>query len=307
MKYRINPAELTSVFTLPCRVADEQLKLTGAVQLKVLLWVYRHISEAPDSAAIAKAIGVPEADINDALRYWCDAGILLCADEPAVTVPAPKNEVPKKTVSPQTRKPDRVEVSKRGLECPEIAFLLQEAQQLFGRCLRQSEASTLVWLYDDEGMGVAVLLMLIQYAVSEERCNIGFIERTALDWIDSGVTDLKTAEAKLNELARRKTAWGIVCRAFSMDRRAPSKKEQETAYKWIEEWKYGQDILKAAYDACADSISKFSFPYIDKIITGWHKQGVKTLDDIENIEKPEKKNSYGTYDLSLAEKMLDSD
>lgn len=302
MKYIIDTAFLANTFVLPQKVADEHLKLAGAVQLKVLLYIFRNIASTPDAENISAALGVPVADINDALRYWCDAGILYSledkGEEPQKAADKPK------AVAAQATKPDRAEVARRGLECPEIAFLLQQAQQIFGRNLRQSETSTLVWLYDDQGMGVAVLLMLIQYAMSEERCNIGFIERTALDWINSGVTDLKSAEQKVKELAIRKTAWGIVCSAFHIDR-APSKREQENAHKWVNEWGYDKQMLKTAYDMCVDATSKMSMPYIDKIITGWHKQGVKTADDIEKIQKPQTKtDSYDTYDLSLAEKIL---
>mgnify|MGYP004526420465 CR=1 FL=1 len=302
MKYIIDTAHLANTFVLPQKVADEHLKLAGAVQLKVLLYIFRNIAAMPDAQNISSALGVPVADINDALRYWCDAGILYPLEEQK-TEPAKTADKPK-TVAAQVTKPDRAEVAKRGLECPEIAFLLQQAQQIFGRNLRQSEASTLVWLYDDQGMGVAVLLMLIQYAMSENRCNIGFIERTALDWINSGVTDLKSAEQKVKEFALCKTAWGIVCSAFHIDR-APSKKEQENAHKWVNEWGYDKQMLKTAYDLCVDTTSKMSLPYIDKIVTGWHKQGVKTLGDIEKIQKPQTKtNGYDTYDLSLAERIL---
>lgn len=302
MKYIIDTALLANTFVLPQKVADEHIKLAGAVQLKVILYVFRNIAAAPTAEQIADALGVPVADINDALRYWCDAGVLYALDEKG----APKEE-PKpaqKPVVAQVVKPDRIQVTKRGNECPEIAFLLQQSQQIFGRNLRQSEMSTLVWLYDDYGMSVAVLLMLIQYAKNEERLNIGFIERTALDWISSGVEDLKSAEQKVKELALRKTAWGIVSSAFSIDR-APSKKEQENAHKWVNEWHYDRTMLKIAYDMCVDSTSKMSLPYIDKIITGWHKQGIKTESDIAKTQKPQAKTeTYDTYDLSLAEKIL---
>ena len=49
----------------------------------------------------------------------------------------------------------------------------------FGRGLKSNEQSTLVWIYDDLGLDVSVILMLIQFAVTEGRANISFIEKTA--------------------------------------------------------------------------------------------------------------------------------
>lgn len=305
MKYIIDTAFLANTFVLPQKVADEHLKLAGAVQLKVLLYIFRNIAAAPDAENISAALGVPVADINDALRYWCDAGILYSLEEQKEA----KAEEPakKKTVDLQISMPDRAEVARRGLECPDIAFLMQQAQQIFGRNLRQNETSTLVWLYDDYGMNVAVLLTLIQYAKSEDRCNSSFIKTTALDWIESGVTDLKAADNKIKELAMRKTAWGIVARAFCIDR-APSKKEQEKAHKWVNEWGYDRQMLKLAYDLCVDTTSSMSLPYIDKIITSWHKQGIKTPQEVEKLQEvktaQKKPDNFDTYDLSLAEKIL---
>lgn len=308
MKYSVDFTKLNGVFTLPCAIADEHIKLAGAVALKVIMLVFRDLSKAPDADEIAGVLGISSADVSDALSFWCDRGILIKENEPQKesTASQKEPEKPKKAVAPKIEKPDRAQVAKRGLECSDIAFILNEAQGMFGRCLRQSEASTLVWLYDDQGMSAGVLMMLIQYAVSEDKCNIGFIERMALDWINSGVEDIKSAEQKITDIAVRKTDWGIVCKAFSIEKRAPSKKEQENAYKWIEKWGYGSDVLKAAYDTCVDTISKFSLPYIDKILTEWHSKGIQKPQDIEKKEKkPEQNNSFGTYDLSKAESLLD--
>ena len=62
-------------------------------------------------------------------------------------------------------------------------------------------------------------------------------------------------------------------------------------------------MLKLAYDTCVDSKSKFSFPYVAKIIENWHNNGYKTPNDIKD-DKP--KNNTATYDIDLYEKMLNS-
>ncbi len=72
----INPSAYDSVFVLPTSVADKHIRLAGAVQLKVLLWIFRHSAEKPEIQDVSSALGIPCADISDALQYWIEAGII---------------------------------------------------------------------------------------------------------------------------------------------------------------------------------------------------------------------------------------
>ena len=144
--------------------------------------------------------------------------------------------------------------------------------------------------------------MLLEFAASEGKFSISFIEKTAIDWINSGVETIADAESKIIELTERKTAWREVCKVFNIERRMPSTNEMKYSYTWIKEWGYKSDILKAAYDACVDATGKLSIPYINKVLTNWHKNKVKTVADIEKLDtnKPEKTNGT-SYDLKKIE------
>lgn len=309
MDYTINPTAFTSAFTVPCSVVDKHIKLAGAAQLKVLLWIMRNMGDGICIEKISQAIGLPEMDVKDALQYWIEAGIIIATGEKPQKPQPEEKKTAKTAVRKAAIKPSREEVARRGLECPEIAFLLQEAQLKFGRGLRQNEASTLVWLYDDEGLSAALILMIIEYAKSENKCNIGFIERTAIDWINSGIDSISAAEKKIRELNDQKIAWNIVRSAMGIEDRRPSPNELKLAYKWVVEYGFSREILAEAYNQCVDNTSKFSMPYIRKILEDWHKKNVKTIEDIKTLKKPaktkpNKKNNYAAYDLELAEKML---
>ena len=148
-----------------------------------------------------------------------------------------------------------------------------EAQQKFGRNLKTNETSTLVWLYDDEGLDVSLILMIIQYAVAHNKANIRFIESTAVDWINKGVDSIALADEELRKMSLGEQAWKIVCSAFGLESRKPSKKETELATLWIDEWKLSKENLVEAYEECVNAKSKFSFAYTAKIIENWHKDG----------------------------------
>jgi len=304
MNYSINPASLLGGFLLPSDVADKHIKMAGAVQLKTLLYIYRNPASPINPEDIAAYLSVPAADVRDSLAFWADAGILLCEGKVAeVTVPAQMPKTP--SVRPAAQKPDRAEVARRGAENEEIAFLLREAQQKLGRTLRQNEASSLVWLYDDEGISISVLLMVIEFAISDGKPNIGYIERTALDWADSGVEDVSAAERKINEIYKTRSSFGVLRSAFGLGDRKPGKKELEYARLWVEDWKISRELLSRAYEICVDNTGKYSITYIASVIKKWHGEGVKQLSDIKE-ETPKKNGGMETYDRSLFSDMINS-
>ena len=301
MSYYINPSAFSAVFTVPADVADRHLKLARGEHIKVLLYIMRNLSSGIDTKKISEAVDIPEYDVNEALLYWADAGILIPDN------PQPAAEKIKPAAVKKQEKPARGDVARRGAEDGKIKYLLQETQMRFGRNLKSNEASTLVWLYDDQGMDVSLILMIVQYAAAHNKANMRFIESTAVDWLDRGIDNVSAADEELRKIAMGEEAWRIVSTVFGFERRKPSKKETELSLKWINEWKISKEMLEAAYDACVDAKSKFSFAYVAKIIESWHEKGYKKPEDIEKragTAGAGEETGYAAYDLGLFEEML---
>lgn len=318
MNYLLNPVTFTSSISVPSTVVENYLSLAGAVQLKVLLFAIKNITpQGIDPKNIADALNISVSDAEDSLRFWADAGVFI-APNASQTVSAAAETAPKKTVVLKTVKPTRSEILKRSAECNEITFLLREAQNVFGRALKQSESSTLVWLYDDEGMSAALILTLLEYAKSVERLNIGFIERTGISWVENGVLTVADADSYLNQIAQKNYAWSVVQKAFGLDKRMPSKKELTLSDLWVNQYKISRELLNYAYNLCVDNTGKFSMSYISKIIESWQKSGVKTVLDakasIENQKKVKtkskapssSKNTYSTSNMEEFDKFINN-
>lgn len=305
MNYSINTAIFGNTFSVPCDVADKHLKLATLSQLKVLLYFMRNISDGINPEQISKATALPQSEVEDALLFWSQCGILKSE--------APVQSRVREAVVVTAQMPSRADVIKRGLEDERLAFLLREAQLKFGRNLKQNENSLLVALYDDYGMDVSVILLLLGYAVSEKRCNISFIKTVASKWLNAGVETVTDAEALIADAAKQRLAWGVVQKVFGIEKRNPSEKELELSNKWVNEWCFGTDMLKAAYDVCVDSKTKLSLAYIDSILKNWHTSGFKTPADVAAAKQTKKsaksaqKSDYAGYDLDLYEKMLNED
>lgn len=309
MPYCINIGELSNTFSVPSSVADKHIKLSGAVQLKVLLVALKNNAADIIPEEVAEKLSISIPDVIDALNYWADCGILTNKDAKVVTTEtSSKKTEPKVVTKPQIEKPDREEIIKRGVDSPEIAFLMREAQLKFGRFLRPTEASVLLWLHDDEGFSVPLILTLLSFAVNEGKATTGFIERTAVNWIKNGVDTVQEAEKAIAVHNAKKSAWNKVTAAMGIDKRMPSAKEADYVYKWVNEYELDNTMLHLAYETCVDSAGKFSMQYINKIIENWHKNGVETPDDVKALneanKKPETKKE-DSFDLDSYQKMLE--
>ncbi|MBR5473262.1 MAG: DnaD domain protein [Clostridia bacterium] len=304
MKFTINTTVFGNTFAVPSVVADKYLKIATHTQIKVLLYFMRNISDGIEPQKISEALSLPVTEVEDALLFWQQRDILVGEKE---------KEPEKKNVIINSTMPTRADVIKRGLEDKQLMFLLREAQLKFGRNLKQNESQLLVSLYDDHGMDPSVILLLLQYAVREGKCNISFVKKIATHWLNQGVQTVVDAERLITEQTKQNLAWSIVQNVFGIERRNPSAKELELSNLWINEWQISKDLLKAAYDACIDAKTKLSMPYVAKIIESWHKDGITSPEMVtakkQNVgdgasTSRKNKTDYAGYDLDLFEKMM---
>ena len=137
--------------------------------------------------------------------------------------------------------------------------------------------------------------------------NIRFIETLASDWVSKGVESLTDAEDQIRQMTLSAQAWNVVCSAFGLERRKPSKKERELSLKWVNEWKISKEMLAEAYDVCIDAKNKYSFAYIAKIIENWYLNGKDAQKTVKSsAKKVNKTDMQGAYNIDLFEEMIDS-
>ncbi len=306
MKYTLNVQAMNAPFFVPSSVADKHIKLASANQLKVLLVFLKNVSVGTSPEQISEFLKLPLSEVCDALDFWVEREIILTEGK---AVPQPADEKTKpQNIKPVVVKPSREEIASVAMTDNKIPFLIGEAEMKFGRGLRDSEIRSLCWLYLDHGMEISLILMLVEYAISENKATVSFIENTALAWLGAGVTTISEAEKQIEERNKRKTAWGIVLSAFEMSYRMPSEKELEYSGKWVTQWGFKADMLREAYNICVDKNAKISMAYINKILEKWHKEGLTTTKQVKEAVKPkEVDNGFIAYDKTLVENLLNDD
>jgi DnaD/phage-associated family protein len=331
MNYSMNLGAWNSVFAVPCSVVDKHIKLAGSMPLKVLLWTLRHAGESFESKDTAQALGISETDVNDAMLYWQQAGLIAIEKEeitpdggtmqkpevpeplntPEIPLEKPPEEKPHKVLS-RPQKADNAFVAKRMNESTEIACLMQEAEQILGRLISNGDSATLLMIHDDFGLPADVIIMLLQYAMSIGKANMRYIEKVAMNWADEEISTHEKAESKLRSLAENSKAWHVVEQAIGMPHRVPSAKEESAAAVWVTDWHFSIALIHEAYDRSIDATGKFSPAYMNRIFERWQKDGVTTLEQAQK-EKEErasarkndvknKKSNNVTFDIDEYER-----
>lgn len=315
-----------SVFAVPCDVVDKHIKLAGAAQLKVLLWIFRNAGREFTPEEIGDALSMHPADVKDSIEFWVIAGLLSKNDNnlsPVKNDAAPckddeenilatddkaentaENKKPSRPVS-RPQRPDPIFVAQRLTTDEALASLMQEAEVILGRPLSHGDSSTLLMMHDNDGLPVDVILMIMQYSVSQGK-GMRYIEKLGIGWSSEGIDTLEKAEEKIRELTKSKEAWAIASKTFGIKNvGTPTKTQIEYSNRWINAWGYDTEMLREAYEKCVDTKGEYNLRYIDGIIKKWHKSGIMTKKDLqqaENAVKNKSQNNQGeksksSYDI----------
>lgn len=332
MNFSINLGNWNSIFAVPTSIVDKHIKLAGAAQLKVLLWILRHAGNDFSIEDVAKSLSMHPADVNDSMQYWIETNVLLVSENvitpgnieipkaPAVVEKVEQkntqnnnsneNSQPEKRTRPLSRplKPDSLYTAERINNDPEIEFLIQEAQMILGRPISNGDCATLLMIHDNDGLPVNVIIMLLQYAVGIGKSNMKYIEKVAISWANEEIDTIDKAENKIRELSKRQKAWKAVEKIIGIEHRSPTSKEDEFANKWINEWKFSEVMIREAYERCVDSKGKYISSYMDSIIKRWNTLNIHSIQQAQdekriiNSKKHQESKRFPSYNIEEYEK-----
>lgn len=312
MSYDINPELLKNSFAVPSAVVDDHIRLANEHQLKVLLWILRNSPKNPDISKMCADLKMKPDDVTDYLQYWVLTGVLSGGNGVTVQVSAPvaphavKPELPQTLTAPS--RPSAEEILARTEESPEIGKLFSEAQKILGRTIGYDGQCTMLLIHDHYGLPIEVIFTLIGYCVSVSKTNNSYIEAVGKDWGNREIDTFEKAQAQVASLSKVNAFWKRFTAMAGISIPRPTISQTGYIRCWLEDFKYGDDMIFLAYEEMANHLTKLSMGYINKVLTEWHKKGYKNPSDVENGKKaasPKKsadKQSQASYDLDDFEK-----
>lgn len=269
--------------------------------IKVYIMLLKYLSTDHDSFTTEKCadqLCLTESDVERALRFWASKGLLkleekekeICSVfllDPTTASSAPAEVC--STVEPSfTQKPQyRMEELSSFAASNEYKDLIYVTGRYLGKNLTQTDLALLVGLHDWLKLPFDVIEWLIEYCASNDHRNMRYIERVAIDWADQGITSLE--KAKIHTETYNKKYFSII-KALGFSGRNPVLFEINMMDKWIHEFKFDLEIILEACNRTMKQAPNGGFNYTDGILSQWNKKGVKTLKEIEALDKEHRRD-----------------
>lgn len=164
----------------------------------------------------------------------------------------------------------------------EFSALLYAVQQYLGKTFSAIECEKFAYFYDVLHMSCELLEYLAEYCAEGGHTSIRYIEKVALNWYQAGIHTRDEAREHSTRYSKDTSA---VMKAFGIMGRNAGTAEQEFMRRWFKEFGFDAAIVTEACNRTLTATGTASFPYADKILTGWKENGVRTLQDVEALDK----------------------
>ena len=243
------------------------------------------------------------SEIDAALAFWRGTGVVILDEQEGVPVtPVQASAEP---VKPQV-------IAEKGLPSynteelsdilarrKELAQLVDDAQQAFGKIFNTSEIAIIAGLADYLGLDQEYILLLLTHCRNMEKKSLRYVEKMAISLHDEGVHGARELEVRLQNIELMAKATGRVRTIFGLTSRALTSKEKAMLESWICKMKYDEEMLTRAYELTVDAIGKPSMPYANKILERWFADGYKTVADVDKAlaDYKSKKNGGSSFDV----------
>jgi len=274
MKYALN---LPQSFAVPCDIADTHLKLARELELKVLLWLLRH-NGTRQLTELADFLKKPVEELEQAAQTWVNRGVLRIELTTAEPVGAAITSLAVIDLTPT--RPTQQQILTRIHEDDNLRALFAEADKLLGRTMGHDGQTTLLVLHDHHGLPCEVITMLLHYAKQVGKTANAYVEAVGKDWAARGVATLEQAAEQIEQLKQNNALWNALKVRTGIAAPRPTDKQQAMLRRWTSEWKFGLDMITAAYDEAAERTGKVSFSYMDKVLESWHTAGITTPEQV---------------------------
>ncbi len=157
----------------------------------------------------------------------------------------------------------------------DIPMLILCIQKYLGKPLSASELNSIMFMHEELGFSPELIDYLFDYCVSKGHKSIHYIEKTAIAWAEQGIGSVDGAKKVSKVFSKECYA---VLKAFGLTDRNPVKSETDYVNKWVLSYGFSQDLIVEACDRTMQTIHKPNFAYADRILEGWYKQGINSLE-----------------------------
>lgn len=178
---------------------------------------------------------------------------------------------------------------------PDISELLFIIETYLKHTLSSTDTNMVLYWLDELHFSTDLVEYLVEYCITKGHSSLRYMNKVALGWADAGI---KTVDQAKDDAAAHSQIYYSVMKALGITGRNLVDSEVSLINKWVGEYGFDIELVKAACSKTISAIQKPSFEYTDSILANWRKKDVHTLKDVEvldaNFAKANKASATGS-------------
>lgn len=164
---------------------------------------------------------------------------------------------------------------------PDISELFFIIETYLKHTLSSTDTNMVLYWLDELHFSTDLVEYLVEYCITKGHSSLRYMNKVALGWADAGI---KTVDQAKDDAAAHSQIYYSVMKALGITGRNLVDSEVSLINKWVGEYGFDMELVKAACSKTISAIQKPSFEYTDSILTNWKKKDVHTLKDVEVLD-----------------------
>ncbi|MCD7982004.1 MAG: DnaD domain protein [Clostridiales bacterium] len=299
--YNEQPVTATAV---PNIFIDEYMTQANGEYVKIYLYLLRSINRLEYSfslSQIADHFDCTERDILRALKYWEKlrlfrleyddsrnlSGIRFVTDALTAGTSVLTDDQPTDTSNRFIRAAAGCSSSvsadhlKEFCEKEDVRELVFIAEQYLHRTLNQGDLNMLFFWYDELGFSTELIEFLIENSVARGHTSLHYMQKIAEDYAARGI---HTAEEARELSSQTSAVYFAVMKSFGIRGRNLIPSEMNYLRAWSGKLGFSVEMISEACSRTIQTIHEPSFGYANSILEKWHKQGIRTMDEVKKAD-----------------------
>ena len=204
-----------------------------------------------------------------------------------------KSQTPDKAASSQKEYTlDEIKEFRKNPDISELFFIIETYLK---HTLSSTDTNMVLYWLDELHFSTDLVEYLVEYCITKGHSSLRYMNKVALGWADAGI---KTVDQAKEDAAAHSQIYYSVMKALGITGRNLVDSEVSLINKWVGEYGFDIELVKAACSKTISAIQKPSFEYTDSILANWRKKDVHTLKDVEvldaNFAKANKASATGS-------------
>ena len=204
-----------------------------------------------------------------------------------------KSQTPDKAASSQKEYTlDEIKEFRKNPDISELFFIIETYLK---HTLSSTDTNMVLYWLDELHFSTDLVEYLVEYCITKGHSSLRYMNKVALGWADAGI---KTVDQAKDDAAAHSQIYYSVMKALGITGRNLVDSEVSLINKWVGEYGFDIELVKAACNKTISAIQKPSFEYTDSILANWKKKDVHTLKDVEvldaNFAKANKASATGS-------------